>query len=50
MMRKSHKRSRPEGIGTRCALLAAESHAGQYHHNDIELAAAHLLGMLDAER
>ncbi|HME04036.1 MAG TPA: hypothetical protein VKG38_13520 [Solirubrobacteraceae bacterium] len=34
----------------RCALLAAESRAGQYHHKDIELAAAHLLGMLDAER
>ena len=34
----------------RCALLAAESRAGQYRHNDIELAAAHLLGMLDEER
>jgi hypothetical protein len=34
----------------RSALLAAESRAGQYRHNDIELAAAHLLGMLDAAR
>ncbi|HME03833.1 MAG TPA: hypothetical protein VKG38_12485 [Solirubrobacteraceae bacterium] len=31
----------------RSALLAAESRAGQYDHRDIELAAAHLLGMLD---
>ena len=34
----------------RCALLAAESRAGQYGHREVELAAAHLLGMLDAER
>ncbi|HTZ85932.1 MAG TPA: hypothetical protein VMB05_04625 [Solirubrobacteraceae bacterium] len=34
----------------RCALLAAESRAGQYRHSDIELAAAHLLGMLAQER
>ncbi len=33
----------------RCALLAAESRAGQYRHNDIELAASHPLGMLDEE-
>jgi hypothetical protein len=32
----------------RCALLAAESRAGQYKHHDIEQAAAHLHGMLDA--
>jgi hypothetical protein len=32
----------------RCAILAAESRAGQYKYTDIELAAAHLLGMLDA--
>lgn len=31
----------------RSAVLAAESRAGQYGHRDIELAAAHLLGMLD---
>jgi hypothetical protein len=34
----------------RCAVLAAESRAGQYKHLDIELAAAHLHGMLDALR
>jgi hypothetical protein len=32
----------------RCAILAAESRAGQYKYTDIELAAAHLLRMLDA--
>jgi hypothetical protein len=32
----------------RCAVLSAESRAGQYKHTDIELAAAHLHGMLDA--
>jgi hypothetical protein len=31
----------------RCAVLTAESRAGQYKHHDIELAAAHLHGMLD---
>ncbi|MCW3069447.1 MAG: hypothetical protein JWL67_2072 [Solirubrobacterales bacterium] len=31
----------------RCALLSAESRAGQYGHKDIELAAAHLHGMID---
>jgi hypothetical protein len=31
----------------RCAVLTAESRAGQYKHFDIELAAAHLHGMLD---
>jgi hypothetical protein len=34
----------------RCAVLAAESRAGQYKHLDIEQAAAHLHGMLDALR
>ncbi|MEA2782869.1 MAG: hypothetical protein QOK29_4413 [Rhodospirillaceae bacterium] len=32
----------------RCAVLTAESRAGQYKYIDIELAAAHLHGMLDA--
>jgi hypothetical protein len=32
----------------RCALLAAEARAGQRHYLDIELAVAHLHGMLDA--
>jgi hypothetical protein len=32
----------------RCAILAAESRAGQHNHTDIEQAAAHLRGMLDA--
>lgn len=32
----------------RCAVLSAESRAGQYKHQDIELAAAHLHGMIDA--
>lgn len=31
----------------RCAILTIESRAGQYKHRDIELAAAHLHGMLD---
>jgi hypothetical protein len=34
----------------RCGVLAAESRAGQYKHNDIELAAAHLHGMIDVTR
>jgi hypothetical protein len=34
----------------RCALLAAESRAGQRKYVDIETAAAHLHGMLDATR
>jgi hypothetical protein len=32
----------------RCGLLAAESRAGQRKYNDIELAVAHLHGMVDA--
>jgi hypothetical protein len=32
----------------RCGLLAAESRAGQRRHHDIELAVAHLHGMLEA--
>jgi hypothetical protein len=32
----------------RCAVLAAESRAGQYKHPDIETAAAHLHGMIEA--
>ena len=32
----------------RCGLLSAESRAGQYKHFDIERAAAHLHGRLDA--
>jgi hypothetical protein len=31
----------------RCAVLSAESRAGQYKHNDIEQAAAHLHEMID---
>ncbi|MDB6068119.1 MAG: hypothetical protein JWR26_4327 [Pedosphaera sp.] len=31
----------------RCAILSAESRAGQYKHTDIENAAAHLHGMLE---
>jgi hypothetical protein len=31
----------------RCAILSAESRAGQYKHADIENAAAHLHGMID---
>jgi hypothetical protein len=34
----------------RCAMLAAESRAGQRNYTDVELAAAHLHGMLDALR
>ena len=34
----------------RCGLLAAESRAGQYGHREVELAAARLLGMLEAEQ
>jgi hypothetical protein len=32
----------------RCAVLSAETRASQYKYTDIELAAAHLHGMLDA--
>jgi hypothetical protein len=32
----------------RCAILAAESRAGQYKHEEVEKAAAHLHGMLEA--
>ena len=32
----------------RCAVLTAESRAGQYKYLDIERAAAHLHGMIDA--
>jgi hypothetical protein len=31
-------------------VLAAENRAGQYKYNDIEQAAAHLHGMIDAAR
>ena len=34
----------------RCAILSAESRAGQYDYQDIELAVAHLHGMLEAAR
>ena len=34
----------------RCGVLAAESRAGQRKYADIELAAAHLHGMLEQER
>jgi hypothetical protein len=34
----------------RCAILVAESRSGQRGYTDIELAAAHLHGMLDEER
>jgi RNA polymerase sigma factor (sigma-70 family) len=34
----------------RCGVLAAESRAGQYKYSDIEVAAAHLHGMLDELR
>ncbi len=34
----------------RCAVLAAESRAGQYKYFDIQQAVAHLHGMLDAEK
>jgi hypothetical protein len=33
----------------RCGVITAESRAGQYKHYDIENAAAHLHGMIDAE-
>jgi hypothetical protein len=32
----------------RCGVLAAESRAGQYKHDDVKAAAAHLHGMLEA--
>jgi hypothetical protein len=32
----------------RCAVLSAESRAGQYKYHDIESAAAHLHGMMEA--
>jgi hypothetical protein len=32
----------------RCAVLAAESRAGQYKHHEVQSAAAHLHGMLEA--
>jgi hypothetical protein len=32
----------------RCAVLSAESRAGQYKHEEIKRAAAHLHGMLEA--
>jgi hypothetical protein len=32
----------------RCGVLSAESRAGQYKHFDVEKAAAHLHGMIDA--
>jgi hypothetical protein len=32
----------------RCAVLSAESRAGQYKHADIKSAAAHLHGMIEA--
>jgi hypothetical protein len=32
----------------RCAVLSAEYRAGQYKHTDIQNAAAHLHGMLEA--
>jgi hypothetical protein len=34
----------------RCGVLSAESRAGQYKHFDIEVAAAHIHGMIDAGR
>jgi hypothetical protein len=34
----------------RCGVITAESRAGQYKHYDIENAAAHLHGMIDASR
>jgi hypothetical protein len=34
----------------RCAVISAESRAGQYKHHDIENAAAHLHGMLEVVR
>ena len=32
----------------RCGVLSAESRAGQYKHDDVKAAAAHLHGMLEA--
>jgi hypothetical protein len=32
----------------RCAVVSAESRAGQYDHDDVKSAAAHLHGMLEA--
>jgi hypothetical protein len=37
-----------EAEGSKCAVSSAESRAGQYKHTDIELAAGHLRGILDA--
>jgi hypothetical protein len=34
----------------RCGVLSAESRAGQYKYHDVELAAAHLHGMIDAAK
>jgi|ERR1700682_1387137 hypothetical protein len=34
----------------RCGILAAESRAAQYKHNDIAAAVAHLHGMIEAQR
>jgi hypothetical protein len=34
----------------RCALLSAESRAGQYDYEDVKSAAAHLHGMLEGAR
>src|SRR5271156_660810 len=34
----------------RCAVISAESRAGEYKHGEIELAAAHLLAMLDEKK
>jgi hypothetical protein len=34
----------------RCGVLAAESRAGQYDHDDVKSAAAHLHGMIEAVR
>jgi hypothetical protein len=31
----------------RCGVISAESRAGQYKHSDIQIAAAHLHGMLE---
>jgi hypothetical protein len=34
----------------RCALLAAQNRAGQFHHSDIEEAAIHLRKLIEAQR
>ena len=34
----------------RCAVLSAESRAGQHKYNDLELAAAHLHEMMDGKK